>query len=280
MIETIIEFFREFTHNDFLTLYLISIIPIIELRGAIVFMSGMFTSITDMIVGMFCCIAGSTTIILPVTLLVRPFLRRMKRTKWFSKFARNIEAQIADRAESAYSEKETVSEQESGGRKKHKLSTDAKKFLGLFVFVAIPLPMTGAWTGSCVGSFLDFPVWKSSLAVFLGNIVAGIILTLIAYFLPQQYADIFLYGFVVLAIALAVMLYFSRAKRTERKKAQELAKYRDKNEYELALLKKEADENGQILIKKEYVDENGDKHIVIGRDEQRNKKVVGDDDGI
>ena len=140
--------------------------------------------------------------------------------------------------------------------------------------------MTGAWTGSCVGSFLDFPVWKASLAVFFGNIVAGLILTAIAWFVPQQYADIFLYGFVILAIALAVILYFSRNKRNERKRQRELEKYQNKSEYELAVLKKEADEDGKVLIKKEYIDENGDKHIVIGHDEKRNKKVVDKDDVI
>ena len=88
MINTIIEFFRNLTHNDYLTLYIISIIPIIELRGAIVFMSGMFDSLKEMIIGMFCCVAGSTTVILPLLLITRPLIRSMKRTKWFSKIAK------------------------------------------------------------------------------------------------------------------------------------------------------------------------------------------------
>lgn len=141
-------------------------------------------------------------------------------------------------------------EEKEAKRKRKPLSKDTKKFLGLFVFVAVPLPMTGAWTGSCIGSFLDFPVWKASLAVFFGNIVAGLILTTIAYFLPRQYADVFLYGFVVLAIAIAVTLYFSRSKRNERKRNAELEKYSNKSEYELAVLKKEADKDGKVLIKK------------------------------
>ena len=135
-------------------------------------------------------------------------------------------------------------------------------------------------TGSCIGSFLDFPVWKASLAVFFGNIVAGLILTTIAFFLPKQYADVFLYGFVILAIAIAVTLYFSRSKRLEKKRKEELEKYANKSEYELAVLKKEADQDGKVLIKKEYVDENGDKHIVIGHDEKRNKSIVDKDDLI
>ncbi len=280
----IIEFFRNTIGNDYLTLYIISIIPIIELRGAIVFMTGMFSTAREMIAGMFCCVAGSTTVILPLILLVRPIIRRMKRSKWFSKIAKSLESSLADRAESAYSEEnEKLKAQTAGSKGKRKrkpLSTDTKKFLGLFAFVAVPLPMTGAWTGSCIGSFLEFPVWKAALAVFFGNIVAGGILTTIAYFMPQQYADLFMYGFVILAVAIAVTLYFTRAKKAEKRRKEELAKYNDKNEYELDKLRKEASENGELLIKKEYIDENGDKHIIIGRDERRNTQAIGDENVI
>ncbi len=278
MIQELITQISNAIGNPYLTLYVISIIPIIELRGAILFMPYMFDTIGEMMLGMLCCIAGSTTVIVPLILITRPLLKKLRRSKWFSKIGKRMEANLADRAESAYDE-EKIEEREAK-RKRKPLSKDTKKFLGLFVFVAVPLPMTGAWTGSCIGSFLDFPVWKASLAVFFGNIVAGLILTTIAYFLPRQYADVFLYGFVVLAIAIAVTLYFSRSKRNERKRNAELEKYSNKSEYELAVLKKEADKDGKVLIKKEYIDENGDKHIVIGRDEKRNKSVVDKDDLI
>lgn len=278
MIQDLITQISNAIGNPYLTLYVISIIPIVELRGAILFMPYMFDTIGEMMLGMLCCIAGSTTVIVPLILITRPLLKKLRRSKWFSKIGKRMEANLADRAESAYDE-EKIEEREAK-RKRKPLSKDTKKFLGLFVFVAVPLPMTGAWTGSCIGSFLDFPVWKASLAVFSGNIVAGLILTTIAYFLPRQYADVFLYGFVVLAIAIAVTLYFSRSKRNERKRNAELEKYSNKSEYELAVLKKEADKDGKVLIKKEYIDENGDKHIVIGRDEKRNKSVVDKDDLI
>ena len=191
MIEAISEFFKNFTGgNDYLMLYLMSIIPVIELRGAIVFMSGMFTEsasrFLECYIGMWCCIAGSTTVIFPLMLITKPLLSRLKRSKWFSKFAKKLESNLSDRAEEAYADKDA-------GKSK-RLSKDARKFLGLFVFVAVPLPMTGAWTGSCIGSFLDFPIWKAALAVFLGNVVAGHILMAVAYFMPQQYADLFLYA--------------------------------------------------------------------------------------
>ncbi len=281
MIQQLITQISEAIGNPYLTLYVISIIPIIELRGAILFMPYMFSSLGEMMLGMLCCIAGSTTVILPLILITRPFLRKLRRSKWFSKIGKRLESNLADRAESAYSEdKSGKIDQIKSKHQRKPMSKDAKKFLGLFVFVAIPLPMTGAWTGSCIGSFLDFPVWKASLSVFLGNIVAGLILTTIAYFLPRQYADVFLYGFVILAIAIALTLYFSRSKRLEKKQQEDLQKYANKSEYELAILKKEADEDGKILIKKEYIDENGDKHIVIGHDEKRNKSVVDKDDVI
>ena len=281
MIQDLITQISDAIGNPYLTLYVISIIPIIELRGAILFMPYLFDSIQEMMFGMLCCIAGSTTVIVPLILITRPFLRKLRRSKWFSKIGKRMEANLADRAESAYSEEKNEKIDEIKQKHKRKpMSKDGKKFLGLFVFVAIPLPMTGAWTGSCIGSFLDFPVWKASLAVFFGNIVAGLILTTIAFFLPKQYADVFLYGFVILAIAIAVTLYFSRSKRLEKKHKEELEKYANKSEYELAVLKKEADQDGKVLIKKEYVDENGDKHIVIGHDEKRNKSIVDKDDLI
>ena len=55
-----------------------------------------------------------------------------------------------------------------------------------------------------------------------------------------------------------------------------MAKYASKSEYELALLKKEAEENGEVLIKKEFVDENGDKHIIIGRNEKEDRAAIDD----
>jgi uncharacterized membrane protein len=60
--------------------------------------------------------------------------------------------------------------------KKKKLSMGA--FLGLLFFVLIPLPGTGAWTGSLVASLFDFPKKQSFLAVTLGVLGACVIMTL------------------------------------------------------------------------------------------------------
>ena len=69
----------------------------------------------------------------------------------------------------------TVAEEGAAPKKKN-LSVGA--FLGLLLFVMIPLPGTGAWTGSLVASLFDFPKKQSLLAVTLGVLGACVIMTL------------------------------------------------------------------------------------------------------
>ena len=49
-------------------------------------------------------------------------------------------------------------------------------FFALFLFVAVPLPVTGAWTGSLIANFLDLPPKKAFLPLALGVVTAGIII--------------------------------------------------------------------------------------------------------
>ena len=50
---------------------------------------------------------------------------------------------------------------------------------GLFLFVAVPLPTTGVWTGSLIATVLDMPLKKSVPAVVIGNVVAGLAIMLL-----------------------------------------------------------------------------------------------------
>lgn len=54
-------------------------------------------------------------------------------------------------------------------------------FWGLCVFIAIPLPTTGAWTGSLVAAMIDMKFWKAMLTAFVGVLIAGAIVTAIVY---------------------------------------------------------------------------------------------------
>ena len=55
------------------------------------------------------------------------------------------------------------------------------KYLGLMLFVAIPLPGTGAWTGSLAAAFLDMPLRKALPSVILGVLIAGMAISILSY---------------------------------------------------------------------------------------------------
>ena len=57
-------------------------------------------------------------------------------------------------------------------------------FWGLFMFVAIPLPGTGAWTGALIAAMLDMRLKKSIPAIILGVLLAGVIMSALSYFVP------------------------------------------------------------------------------------------------
>ena len=64
---------------------------------------------------------------------------------------------------------------------KNKDMVEKYEFIGLMILVAIPLPGTGAWTGALVATVMELEFKKSILAIFLGVIIAAIIVTAITY---------------------------------------------------------------------------------------------------
>lgn len=129
--------------------------PIIELRYSVVISQYLFD--LPVLPAFICGLIGN---ILPVYFIVkyiRPLFDFFGRWKFFKK--------IIDWA----SEKAT---------KKIAESTKLQNFaaLGLFLFVAVPIPTTGAWVGSLIANFLDMPPKKAVPPIVLGIIVAGLIM--------------------------------------------------------------------------------------------------------
>ena len=54
-------------------------------------------------------------------------------------------------------------------------------FWGVCFFVALPLPVTGAWTGTLVAATIGMKFWKAMLSCFIGVLIAGVIVTCISY---------------------------------------------------------------------------------------------------
>ena len=91
-----------------------------------------------------------------ILLFVKIVLDWMKKVKGLSRIALWVEAK-AD---------------------KNKGKIEKYAYLGLFIFVAVPLPGTGAWTGSLIAALMKMKFWKSLLFVFLGVLSAGVIMLL------------------------------------------------------------------------------------------------------
>ena len=143
--------------KKYLIVFLVSMVPLIELRGAIPIAAGMGLPFVQYYI---IAIIGN---MIPV-----PFI-------YF--FARKILVWGTDKPVIGSFFTWCLEKGEKGGKK---LQATAGKglFVALLLFVGIPLPGTGAWTGTLAASILDMDFKSSVLAVMLGVILAGIIMAL------------------------------------------------------------------------------------------------------
>lgn len=232
MTDAIITFFENTLKNDILTLIVIAVIPIIELRGSIPVGVAMGMPLWQAF--LFAWIGSS--LVCPILLLIlRPVLDWMKKTKWFRSLALAVEGTFRSRAE------KVVKEEERNDPKKMK-----KKMLGVYAFVAVPLPLTGVWTGSAVAAFLDMPFWKALVSVLLGNLTAGAIVTALTYFF-KDYVDIILTVFLIIVLAVLafyiVMVAIKIAKNKKAEAAEKSSEVGEEKEQNISLDCNVSDEN-------------------------------------
>jgi len=103
---------------------------------------------------------------------------------------------------------------ENNARKKH--SDKIQKFgvIGLLLFVAVPLPFTGVWTGSLLATIMDLPLKKSWFAVSAGAIVSGLIVaaTVLLGVSIEKYLgwEILLVGVAILVLAISIARRFMK----------------------------------------------------------------------
>ena len=146
--------------GKYLTIFFVSMVPLIELRLAMPIAVGMdLPYVRALIV----CVLGN---MLPVPVI------------YF--FARKVLVWGADKK---YIGKAFRFFLEKGQRAGEKLTAKTGKgglFVALLLFVGIPLPGTGAWTGTLGASFLKMGIRSTTLAVSLGVVIAGIIMTVLS----------------------------------------------------------------------------------------------------
>lgn len=136
--------------------FIISMVPILELRGGLLAASVLNINITR---ALWICIIGNIIPVPFILLLITPIFNWLKQTKTFRLMVEKMEAR-------ALSKREQVEKYE---------------FWGLVLFVGIPLPGTGAWTGSLLAALLGMKFKKAFPAVLLGIALASVIMSIVSY---------------------------------------------------------------------------------------------------
>ncbi len=145
--------------KKYIIIFLVSMVPLLELRGAIPFSVGFgLPSIPSFII----CVIGN---MLPVPVIF-----------WF---ARRVLEWGKDKKVIGGFFTWCLEKGEKGGKK---LTEKAGRgvYVALFLFVGVPLPGTGAWTGTLAASFLDLEWKKSVVAVMAGVVLAGLIMYMVS----------------------------------------------------------------------------------------------------
>ena len=144
----------------YLTIFLISMVPLVELRGAILFSQGFGLPIVQSYI---ICIIGN---MLPVPIIYL--------------FARKVLEWGADKPVIGKFFTWCLEKGHKGGKK---LQEKAGKglFVALLLFVGIPVPGTGAWTGTLAASILDMDFKSTITAVMLGVLLAGVIMMVVSF---------------------------------------------------------------------------------------------------
>jgi uncharacterized membrane protein len=138
------------------SVFIVSMLPIIELRGGMIAAALLNLSLVK---GFIICFLGN---ILPVPFIlwfIRKILEWMRNVKCFKKIVKWLDKKVENK----------------------KGQIEKFGFWGLVAFVGIPLPGTGAWTGTLIAAMLDMDKKKAFLAALVGVLVAGVIMAIFSY---------------------------------------------------------------------------------------------------
>jgi len=151
MIETLIEHLSGLPAE--VIAFVVSMLPIAELRGGIPIATGMGMGWRE---AFLVCAAGNFVPVVPILLLLDPVARLVRRSPPMDRFFERLFARTRRR---------------SG-------IVERYEALGLIAFVAIPLPVTGAWTGALAAYLFGVRLRYAVPAIALGILIAGVIVTL------------------------------------------------------------------------------------------------------
>lgn len=136
--------------------FVVSMVPLLELRGSILAAGFMDMKFLPTLIA---AVLGNMLPIPFILLFIKRIFAWMKKIDCLKKFPQ-------------WCEKKAMSKSEQ---------IEKYGYFGLFLFVAIPLPGTGAWTGSLAATLFNLKTGKSLVAIFFGVLTAGLIMSLLAF---------------------------------------------------------------------------------------------------
>lgn len=155
MIDAIERFFLETVGREW-CVFFCSMLPVIELRGAIPLGAGLGLPWWQ---NFMLSVVGNIAPVPLILLFTRWAIGAMKNVRFLSRFALWLEQKA----------------------EKNRGKVEKYAVWGLTLFVAIPLPGTGAWTGSLVAALIGMRFWKGLLSAVLGVLIAGLIMLSVSY---------------------------------------------------------------------------------------------------
>ena len=159
LVSSIINMFGNFGTTEIgksVIVFVISLMPILELRGGLIAASILKL---NPYLSYIICVIGNLLPIPFIIIFLTSIFEKMKKLKIFKKIIEKLEKK-------ALSKKDIL---------------DKGEFIGLILFVGIPLPGTGAWTGALIASVIGMDKKKAMLAITLGIILASIIMMIISF---------------------------------------------------------------------------------------------------
>lgn len=204
MTETIKEFVvNMFSGNPMLATFIIAMLPIFELRGAIPF--GMSTQIWGAnalkpVVSFLTSFLATSLVVPIVALIFIPILNALKNSRWFKNLATKFEEKIKTKSDKI----------------KTKGNGKLKKMLGVGLFVAIPLPLTGVYTGTCIAVMLGLNFYETLISVAAGNLIAGLIMLALSTIFKNNTLIVLVAFLILLVIFLVTELIIKLIKRKKR----------------------------------------------------------------
>lgn len=153
----LMQWLTETSAGEFLLTLLVSMVPVVELRGGIPF--GVVAGLPVWAAWLAAVIGN----IIPAPFII-VYIRRI--LQWMRRRLPRLNSVVDKLEQKAHLKGQTVSKY---------------KYLGLAIFVAIPLPGTGAWTGALAAAFLDMPLRRAVPSIVVGVLVAGIAISILTF---------------------------------------------------------------------------------------------------